>query len=94
MNHTAQRRDGTYPNSVYAAPLSVNLCPEVFTKPVCAGTEAVEVAELTVVVGGEVGVPVETVVVAVPGTHWEKNGFWTTQTLPVAQAAKNRHQQA
>jgi hypothetical protein len=63
------------PTSVYGAPLRVNFVPEVLTKAVDAGTDAVLVVVFAVVVVGVVvdlaGVVVggAGVVVAVPGRH-------------------------
>jgi hypothetical protein len=57
-----------YPKTVYVAPFRVNFVPDVFTNPVDAGAEAVEVGALLVLVGGGTAV-VDTVVVAVPGKH-------------------------
>jgi hypothetical protein len=74
----------------------VNLVPEVLTKPVDAGADGVEIGVVTVVVVvlvvlvGGVVVGGAGVVVAVPGTHCQKNGFWTTHTEPAAQAAQRQ----
>jgi hypothetical protein len=70
MSRNTRWYGGQYPKRVYGAPLRVNRIPEVFTKPVCAGTEAVEVGALMVLVGGAT-VDVGGVVVAVEGRHWE-----------------------
>jgi hypothetical protein len=68
--------------------LRVNLVPETFTKPVWAGTEAVEVEAVLVLEAVDVDtmVVVPVVVVTVLGTHWKKKGFWTTHADPAAQA--------
>lgn len=56
----------THPTTVYFAPFNENRVPDVFTNPVEAGADAVELALVVVCDDVEAMVLVATVLVAVP----------------------------